>query len=814
MEFATQTEPLPILVVDDDSALIRTLADILRMHGYAPATAGTGMEGLALAEHREPALAVVDLRLPDMDGMELAARLHALSSLTEVVVLTGNASVESAVAALRENSVDYLVKPVNVEQLLHVASLATERWQRRHAEERLRESDERFRRVVESDMLGIMFWEADGSIDDANDAYLRMIGRTRDDLANGKLNWSAFTPAEYDQIDQAKLAEVAERGVIAPYEKEYERKDGSRVPILIGAATLEGRRDRGVCFVLDITYRKEAEQALEARASQQAAVASFGQRALVTDNLSALLDDAVALVASTLKLPLTAIFERRSDGTSLLMRSGVGWTGVLMGHTVVPTGDHTQWGFTLSHNEPAIVQNLASDARFVDASLLHASQVVSGVTVVIPGPVNAYGILAAHDRHPHTFTQDDVHFLQAIAHVVGTAVERKRNETAFRQAQRLEAVGRLASGVAHDFNNMLSAITGFGELVRNGLAQADPLRNDVDEILKAAARAASLTRQLLAFSRQQVLQPRMVRLNDITRDMEKMVHRLLGEGIELVISLDPALGWVKADPSQIEQVILNLCVNARDAMPDGGRLTIETANTELDGAQMHEHRMDAPGGGGSYVQLTVTDTGTGMDSETQARIFEPFFTTKSPDKGTGLGLATVYGIVKQSDGEIWVYSEPNRGTSFKLFFPRLDETSARDKTPQHAPAVGGAETILLVEDEEPIRKVAQRILEKSGYRVLAAANGREALEVARTHKGTIHMIVSDLIMPELKGPEMVALVRKERPEIGVLYLSGYTDATVSREGLMEAGANFLQKPFAVDVFARRVREVLDASQAR
>ena len=812
MQFATQAEPLPILVVDDDSALIRTLADILRLHGYAPATAGTGREGLELAAQQAPALAVVDLRLPDMDGMELASRLHALSELTEVVVLTGNASVESAVAALREHSVDYLVKPVDVEQLLQVASLATERWQRRHAEVRLRESDERFRRVVESNMLGIMFWEASGAISDANDAFLRMVGYTRDDLTNGKLNWSVLTPAEYDEVEQGKLGELWERGVIEPYEKEYERKDRTRVPILFGAATLEGNSERGVCFVLDITDRKAAEQGLEARASQQAAVASFGQRALVTDNLSTLLDDAAKLVAETLKLPLTAIFERRSDGKSLVTRAGVGWASVLMGYTVVPNVDQNQWGFTLAYNEPVIVDDLSSDARFVGASLLMASRLASGVTVVIPGPVNAYGVLAAHDRKRRKFTQDDVHFLQAIAHVVGTAVERKRSEVAFRQSQRLEAVGRLASGVAHDFNNMLSAITGFGELVRTGLAPADPLRSDVDEILKASGKAATLTRQLLTFSRQQILQPRLVRLNDIVGDMAKMVERLLGTDIELVISVDPALGWIKADPGQIEQVILNLCVNARDAMPDGGRLTIEAANAELDGARTYEHRLDLPG---AYVQLTVSDTGTGMDAETQTRIFEPFFTTKSPDKGTGLGLATVYGIVKQSEGEISVYSELNQGTSFKLFFPRLDETSARVKTPTKAPAVGGTETILLVEDEEPIRKVAQRILERSGYTVLTAQNGAEAVRLAQRHIGVINLIVTDLMMPELKGPEVVECVRKERPDVRVLYLSGYTDATVARQGLLDDRSNFLQKPFAVDVFTRRVRETLDASsQAR
>src|SRR5258708_5938721 len=322
MPSPTATEPLSILVVDDDSALIRTLADILRLHGCAPAPAGTGHEGLALAATHEPALAIIDLRLPDMDGMELASRLHELSRLTEVVVLTGNASVESAVAALREESVDYLVKPVNVGQLLQVTSLATERWQRRHAEERLRESDERFHRVVESDMLGIMFWESNGAVHDANDAFLEMIGSTRAALEAGALNWQVLTPPEYDQIDQEKLTELSTRGVIEPYEKEFMRSDGSRVPILFGAATLKGRRDQGVCFVLDITARKNAEGAVAARASQQTADSPLRHPAPPAADPQSLLDDAVARVAETLRPPMAAGVERRAAGPALLVRSG------------------------------------------------------------------------------------------------------------------------------------------------------------------------------------------------------------------------------------------------------------------------------------------------------------------------------------------------------------------------------------------------------------------------------------------------------------------------------------------------------------
>jgi len=378
MQFATSAKPLPVLVVDDDSALIRTLAGHSADARYDPSTAGTGREGLALAEHRSPALAVRRSAAAGHGRMELASKLHELSELTEVVVLTGNASVESAVAALREHSVDYLLKPVNVEQLLQVASLATERWQRRHAEVKLRESDERFRRVVESDMLGIMFWDEHGKIDDANAAFLRMTGYSRHDVEQAELDWTAMTPPEFAALDDTKRLEISEKGVIAPYEKELFRKDGSVVPVLVGAATLEGRGDRGVTFILDITDRKRAERSLEAARSSRRRWRTSVAAALTAETLGNLFDDAVAVVAETLDTPLSGVFERRSDGKALVLRAGVGWRGALVGHTMVSSSDATQWGYTLSHNEPAIVTSLAAEKRFSDATLLAASEVASG----------------------------------------------------------------------------------------------------------------------------------------------------------------------------------------------------------------------------------------------------------------------------------------------------------------------------------------------------------------------------------------------------------------------------------------------------
>jgi two-component system cell cycle sensor histidine kinase/response regulator CckA len=656
-----------ILVIDDDSALIRTLSDILTLHGYWPETAGTAREGLQLAEDHLPALAVVDLRLPDMDGVEVVAKLHALSERIEVVVLTGNATVDSAIAALRLHSVDYLVKPVRIEQLLAVASVATERWQRRDAEDRLRESDERFRRVVDSNMLGIMFWKASGAVYDANDKFLEMVGYTRQELADGRLTREALTPPEFEQLAREKMENVAVLGTIAPYEKAYRRKDGTLVPVLIGAATLEGSTDHGVCFVLDITERKSTAVALEARARQQEAVAHFGQRAFSARDLPALFDEAVVLITSTLDLPFASVLERRADGTALEWRSTVGFSCDTAA-VVVPIVQDRQAGLTILANESMIVTDYATQTRFPLTAPSHEYSIRSGVTVPIPGVAGPYGILGAFDVQPRAYTDVEVHFLEAVAHFLSTAVERQRAETAGLQSQRLEAVGRLASSVAHDFNNLLTVISSFGQMVHAGLPPNDPLREDVDEIIKASTRAANLTRQLMAFGRQQVLAPRKCRLNDIVTDMDAMIRQLVGKLVEIQIDLASDVAFVMADPTQIEQVILNLCVNARDAMPHGGRINIVTKDIRLDAALAKEYSVERPG---SYVSIAVSDTGIGMDADTKSRIFEPYFTTKGPENGTGLGLATVYGIVKQSRGEISVQSEPGQGTTFRILLPSL-----------------------------------------------------------------------------------------------------------------------------------------------
>ena len=383
----------------------------------------------------------------------------------------------------------------------------------------------------------------------------------------------------------------------------------------------------------------------------------------------------------------------------------------------------------------------------------------------------------------------------------------RKSEEQLRQSQKMEAIGRLSGSVAHDFNNLLSVILSYADLVLTDLKPIDPLREDIESIRKAGIKAADLTHQLLAFSRQQVLAPRFLDLNDVLRESERMLRRLLGEDIEIVAHYGRALPRVKVDPGQIDQVLLNLVVNARDAMLDGGKLTIETKEVELDESYTTEHFGVARG---RHVMLAVSDTGVGMDAQTQSRIFEPFFTTKDVGKGTGLGLSTVFGIVKQSGGHIWVYSEPGGGTTFKVYLPVVEGVDV--DVPELVPAttLHGTETILLVEDQDDVRRVALAILRRYGYHVIEASNAGEALLSCERHPRTIHLLLTDVVMPQLSGRELAERLLIVRPDMKVLYMSGYTDNVIVHHGILDSGTAYLQKPIVPEPLCRRVREVLDA----
>ena len=394
--------------------------------------------------------------------------------------------------------------------------------------------------------------------------------------------------------------------------------------------------------------------------------------------------------------------------------------------------------------------------------------------------------------------------LFAIAFVSDIS-QRKALESQLLQAQKMEAVGRLAGGVAHDFNNMLTVIAGYNRMILEELPPMDPLRAYADEILKAAERAGALTNQLLAFSRRQIIQPRVMNVNAVVGQTEKMLHRLLGEDIQLVFDLKAEAGNIRADPNQIVQAIVNLAVNARDAMPTGGRIAVETANVHLDETYVRTHVGVLPG---EFVMIAMTDTGHGMDPDTRQHIFEPFFTTKEQGKGTGLGLATVYGMVKQAGGDIWVYSELGKGTTFKLYFPRVREAVSESGLTAADSRAPGGEVVLVVEDENAVRDLTIKMLKQLGYVVLAAASGAEALEISASYPDRISALITDVVMPQMSGRQVADALLAARPDMKVLYLSGYTESTVIHHGVLDSAVDFLAKPFSREALGQKVREIL------
>jgi two-component system cell cycle sensor histidine kinase/response regulator CckA len=493
-----------------------------------------------------------------------------------------------------------------------------------------------------------------------------------------------------------------------------------------------------------------------------------------------------------------ALVENSSDAIALLGRDGE----ILYGSSATTR----VLGYTL---EDFVGRN-ALDMVHPEDSALVASRMAE--VIQSPGSPVEFAARMRHCDGSWRFLEGIFTNLLHVASVGGIvsnyrdATDKRLLEEQFRQAQKMEAVGQLAGGVAHDFNNLLTVILGYADLLATEAGRESSLAEPIHEIRKAGERAASLTRQLLAFSRKQLLEPIVLGVNELVGKLEKMLRRLIGEDVELVTRLDPSVSNVRADPGQLEQVIVNLVVNARDAMPRGGRLTIETADADLDEAYAQRHAAVRPG---HYAMVAVSDTGIGMDAATQARIFEPFFTTKEKGKGTGLGLSTAYGIVKQSGGYIWVYSEPGHGTTFKVYLPSVMESSAvREARARAADAGKGSETILLVEDEQSVRTLSRRILEVRGYRVLEAARGAEALELVRATADPIHLVLTDLVMPDMSGSELASRVVALRPAVRVLYMSGYTDDGVIHNGLLEQGGAFLQKPFTPEVLARKVRKTL------
>jgi len=574
--------------------------------------------------------------------------------------------------------------------------------------------------------------------------------------------------------------------------------------------------ERSLRFAETETRLARAERELTARARQLDAIVELSELGFAGRDLETLFAHGTRAAADGLAVSYAVLLEPVSSADMLLVRAGSGWRHGIIGDYVKHARRAPAVARVLQHGTPVIDDAPAWLSSDGGLWFLTDHGATSGAAVAVPGATGAQAILAAFADGPRVFKSEDLHFLQALANIFASVVDRRTAEQDLLQSQmklqavqKMEAIGRLAGGIAHDFNNLVQAIGGYTEILLKRLPEADPLHHNAEEIKRAGDRAAALTRQLLAFSRQQVLQPKVLQLNAVVTNIEQLLRRLIGEDVELETALAADLDPIKADHAQLEQVLMNLAVNSRDAMPDGGTLTIETRNVTLTEADQREAFAIKAG---PYVLLAVSDTGCGMDAETRQHAFEPFFTTKPAGKGTGLGLSTVYGIVKQSDGYIWVDSEVGLGTRVRIYLPRVDEPvetiDTRRRDDGQVPR--GHETLLLVEDEESVRELICEWLAGHGYRVLVAGNGAEALQVAEGHPDRIDALIADVIMPQMGGPALAERILPQRPDLKVIYVSGYADEAIGDPRVLAAGAAFLQKPFSLDTLVRRLREVLDA----
>ena len=869
-------------------------------------TVSAGLESEAgFTLHSNEPVVVEDLRTETRFTGSPMLRHHEIVSGMSVII-GGRENAYGILGAYTAEARNFGVDETNF--LLAVANVLAEAVGRKNTETELKLSEARFRRVVESNVVGIFASDGSGEITEANDAFLKMVGYPREDLTAGRIRWKEMTPPEYCELDNKALQELAATGVCETYEKEYIRKDRTRISILISCATFEGQKASGVGFVLDISDRKRSEVAvLESRAWLEAIFEGsrdgivveendlivFANNSLVklygygsreemvgqhiskfrtTDDDQRLLEFTRRRLAGEDVPTMYEFTGVRKDSSlfdvevSVSSFSGSGKSFIVstlrdISERKQAEAEHasllsqlkaekTRLADIFTH-APAFIASLRGPEHVFELANAHFYDFIGGRRDAIGmsarnafpeiegqgffellDEVYATGVPFVGNEMPVAFTdgagtERDLQYINFVYQPLKDAVGNVSGilchgvdvteqvlarhslieaEQQLRQSQKLESVGMLAGGIAHDFNNLLTVILGYADITLKSLDEINPLAKNIGEIKKAAQRAASLTRQLLAFSRKQVLQPKVLDLNSTIANVERMLSRLIGEDMELCILPGSDLGRVKVDPGQVEQVILNLLINARDAMPQGGKITIETANVYLNEEYAGRHVAVQPGW---YAMLAVTDTGDGMDAEIQKSIFEPFFTTKEQGKGTGLGLSTVYGIVKQSSGHLSVYSEVGMGACFKVYLPLVDApVMPSDHDLAHLEGTNCGKTILLAEDEVMVRTLARESLIMYGHTVLEAGNAAEALQLCKQHMGPIDLLLTDVVMPGMGGPELAEQLGKLRPDTQVLYMSGYTDQAIVHNGVLDSGVNFIGKPFTPASLVLKVNAVL------
>jgi len=716
-----------------------------------------------------------DYTIPGFDGLAALALAREKSPDVPFILVSGTIGEERAIDAVSRGVTDFILKD-RLGRLVPAVRRALEEARahraQRAAENALHESEKRFRSLVENALEGIFQETPGGRFTAANPAFARILG-----YESTQQLMSEVSNASQLYVDPRRRAELLVtlevEGQVSGFEVQLRRKDGRLIWARQAIRALRDSQGHPVSFeglLEDVTERRGAEEALLEserwlRETQQ--IAQVGSWAWDVRN------------------------------------NDVVWSDEL--YRIYGISPHQRPEAHKGHLERVIPDDRPRVAQIITEALRNLEPVEYEFRIVRED--GSLRTLRTYGRVQTDGAGQAVRMVGATQDITASRLL----EEQLRQAQKMEAIGQLAGGIAHDFNNLLGVISGYGDLLMKEIGPQHPGHRRLEQIRRAADRAAGLTRQLLAFSRKQTLQPAVLDLNTVVGDIDNMLRRLIGEHIQFVSVLAPKLGKVRADPGQLEQVLVNLAVNARDAMPRGGKLIIETADAFLDRSYLQTH---ADGRPGPYVVLAVSDTGHGMDARTVSHIFEPFFTTKDPGKGTGLGLSTVYGIVKQSEGLVHVYSEPERGTTFKVYLPRVEDNGAVERPEVATEAEpGGSETVLLAEDENSLRILIREVLKDAGYRVIEAMSAEEAVSRAESHRGPLHLLISDLIMPRMTGRQLAEQVTAKRPACKVLYMSGYTPEALGHQGLSDPGAHFLEKPFTMNALLRKVRDVLGSDSA-
>ncbi len=692
-----------------------------------------------------------------------------------------------------------------------------------------KQADDRVRLILEAAPSAMVLVDGHGKITFVNSQAEKIFGYSRAEMLGQfiEMLMPASLQKTHVEIRNQFLANPRPRSMGEGRDLYGRRKDGTQVPLEIGLnpITIEGETFV-LAAIVDISERKRRQGLEKVRAGLEAALEErerYAVRLVARSAVTAILSEGESFEEVAPRI-LKAVCE------SMNWAHGEVWTVSFRDQMMqfvrgwhLPNVDLEEFenaargapwpvgtgiaGSVAASGKAMWFEDVAKEAACPRTKLAARLNLHGAFAFPVASEDKASAVMMFFSRKIEKPDEDMLAMMADLGSQIGQFLVRHRLRGQLEQSQKVESIGRLAGGIAHDFNNLLTVINGYSETLIEQFREGNPVRESLKEILAAGDRAADLTRQLLAFSRNQILVLKVIDINVIVQKMEQLLKRLIGEDVDLRSSLAPGLHLVKADPGQLEQIIMNLAVNARDAMPNGGRLTLETANVQLDEAYSRAHTSVAPG---SYVMLAVSDNGIGMDRNTQEHLFEPFFTTKVIGKGTGLGLATVHGIVKQSGANIWVYSEPGIGTTFKIYFPSVQEAASTPdrEAPRDVPR--GSEGILVVEDEPAVRKLACAVLRSKGYVVLEAASGPEAIEVFMKNTDAIRLLVTDVVMPGLSGRDLHKRLSEIRPGLPVLYVSGYTSNAIVHHGVLDQDVHFLQKPFTADGLARRVRETLDA----